>query len=331
MAATRTLFIGGTGVISSACVTRALDAGHEVTVINRGTSTTRPLPDGVEVLHADIREPQSVHEVLGERSFDVAAEFLAFTPEHIRTDLHLFEGRVGQYVFISSASAYQTPPQRLPITESTPLRNPFWQYSRDKIACEDLLVEAYRERGFPVTIVRPSHTYDRTLIPTSGGWTDLDRMRRGAPVIVHGDGTSLWAITHNTDFAIAFVGLLGRPEALGEAFHITSDEAPTWNQIYCYLAEGLGVEADLVHVASESIAAVVPDLGPGLIGDKANSMVFDNSKIKAFVPEYRATVPFAHGAGEIVDWFLADAARQTVDRDLDAAFDRLAEHARAFA
>jgi nucleoside-diphosphate-sugar epimerase len=331
MAATRTLFIGGTGVISSACVTRALDAGHEVTVINRGTSTTRPLPDGVEVLHADIRDPQSVHEVLGERSFDVAAEFLAFTPEHIRTDLDLFEGRVGQYVFISSASAYQTPPQRLPITESTPLRNPFWQYSRDKIACEDLLVEAYRERGFPVTIVRPSHTYDRTLIPTSGGWTDLDRMRRGAPVIVHGDGTSLWAITHNTDFAIAFVGLLGRPEALGEAFHITSDEAPTWNQIYCYLAEGLGVEADLVHVASESIAAVVPDLGPGLIGDKANSMVFDNSKIKAFVPEYRATVPFAHGAGEIVDWFLADAARQTVDRDLDAAFDRLAEHARALA
>jgi nucleoside-diphosphate-sugar epimerase len=331
MAATRTLFIGGTGVISSACVARALDAGHEVTVINRGTSTMRPLPNGVEVLHADIREPDSVHAVLGERSFDVAAEFLAFTPEHIRTDLDLFEGRVGQYVFISSASAYQTPPQRLPITESTPLRNPFWQYSRDKIACEDLLVEAYRERGFPVTIVRPSHTYDRTLIPTSGGWTDLERMRRGAPVIVHGDGTSLWAITHNTDFAVAFVGLLGRPEALGESFHITSDEAPTWNQIYSYLAEGLGVEADLVHVSSESIAAVVPDLGPGLIGDKANSMVFDNSKIKAFVPEYRATVPFAHGAGEIVDWFLADAERQTVDRDLDAAFDRLAEHARAFA
>jgi len=331
MAATRTLFIGGTGVISSACVTRARDAGHEVTVVNRGTSTTRPLPDGVEVLHADIRDPQSVRDVLGERSFDVAAEFLAFTPEHIRTDLSLFEGRVGQYVFISSASAYQTPPQRLPITESTPLRNPFWQYSRDKIACEDLLVEAYRERGFPVTIVRPSHTYDRTLIPTSGGWTDLERMRRGAPVIVHGDGTSQWTITHNTDFAIAFVGLLGRPEALGEAFHITSDEAPTWNQIYDYLAEGLGVEADLVHVSSESIAAVVPELGPGLIGDKANSMVFDNAKVKSLVPEFHATVPFARGAGEIADWYLADPSRQVVDRDLDAAFDRLAEHARAFA
>ncbi|HEY8281619.1 MAG TPA: SDR family oxidoreductase [Leifsonia sp.] len=331
MAATRTLFIGGTGVISSACVERALAAGHEVTVINRGSSTVRPLPAEVEVLHADIRDPESVHAVLGERSFDVAAEFLAFTPEHIRTDLRLFEGRVGHYVFISSASAYQTPPQRMPITESTPLRNPFWQYSRDKIACEDLLIEAYRERGFPVTIVRPSHTYDRTMIPTSGGWTDLDRMRRGAPVIVHGDGTSLWTITHNTDFAVAFVGLLGRPEALGDSFHITSDEAPTWNQIYCYLAEGLGVEADLVHVSSESIAAAVPSLGPGLIGDKAHSMVFDNSKVKALVPEYQARVPFARGAGEIVDWFLADPARQRVDRDLDAAFDHLADHARAFA
>ncbi|GAB3581657.1 SDR family oxidoreductase [Leifsonia lichenia] len=330
MAATRSLFIGGTGVISSACVARSLEAGHEVTVINRGNSAVRPLPDGVEVLHADIRDPESVHAVLGERSFDVVSEFLAFTPEHIQTDFRLFEGRVGQYVFISSASAYQTPPSRLPVTESTPLRNPFWQYSRDKIACEDLLVEAYRERAFPVTIVRPSHTYDRTSIPTSGHWTDLARMRRGAPVVVHGDGTSLWTITHNTDFAVAYVGLLGRPEAVGEAFHITSDEAPTWNQIYCYLAEGLGVEAELVHVSSASIAAVVPELGPGLIGDKANSMVFDNSKVKALVPEFRARVPFATGAGEIVEWFLADASRQRLDPDLDASFDRLVEHARAF-
>ncbi len=329
MAATRTLFIGGTGVISSACVARAVEKGHEVTVLTRGRPTSRPLPDGVEELHADIRDPQSVHAALGERSFDVAAEFLAFTPEHIRTDLELFEGRVGHYVFISSASAYQKPPARVPVVESTPLRNPFWQYSRDKIACEDLLVEAYRERGFPVTIVRPSHTYDRTMIPTSGGWTDLDRMRRGAPVIVHGDGTSLWTITHNTDFAVAFVGLLGRPEAVGDAFHITSDEAPTWDQIYRWLAEGLGVEADLVHVASETIAAVVPELGPGLIGDKAHSMLFDNTKVKTLVPEFQTRVTFAHGAGEIVDWHLADPARQRVDRDLDAAFDRLADLARS--
>ncbi|WP_434316967.1 SDR family oxidoreductase [Leifsonia sp. P73] len=329
MTATRTLFIGGTGVISSACVARALDQGHEVTVVNRGNSDLRPLPDGVEVLHADIRDPESVHSVLGERSFDVAAEFLAFTPEHIRTDFDLFEGRVGQYVFISSASAYQTPPARMPVVESTPLRNPFWQYSRDKIACEDLLVESYRERGFPVTIVRPSHTYDRTMIPTSGHWTDLERMRRGAPVVVHGDGTSRWTITHNTDFAVAFVGLLGRPEAVGDSFHITSDEAPTWDQIYCYLAEALGVEAELVHVASETIAAVIPDLGPGLLGDKAHSMHFDNAKVKALVPEYQARVTFAHGAGEIVDWYLADASRQRLDPDLDAAFDRLVDHARS--
>lgn len=329
MTATRTLFIGGTGVISSACVARALDQGHEVTVVNRGNSDLRPLPDGVEVLHADIRDADSVHRVLGERSFDVAAEFLAFTPEHIRTDFDLFEGRVGQYVFISSASAYQTPPARMPVIESTPLRNPFWQYSRDKIACEDLLVESYRERGFPITIVRPSHTYDRTMIPTSGHWTDLERMRRGAPVVVHGDGTSRWTITHNTDFAVAFVGLLGRPEAVGDSFHITSDEAPTWDQIYCYLAEALGVEAELVHVASETIAAVIPDLGPGLLGDKAHSMHFDNAKVKALVPEYQARVTFAHGAGEIVDWYLADASRQRLDPDLDAAFDRLVDHARS--
>ncbi|MEY9950895.1 SDR family oxidoreductase [Leifsonia sp. EB34] len=329
MTATRILFIGGTGVISSACVARALQQGHEVTVVNRGNSDLRPLPDGVEVLHADIRDPESVHGVLGERSFDVAAEFLAFTPEHIRTDFDLFEGRVGQYVFISSASAYQTPPARVPVIESTPLRNPFWQYSRDKIACEDLLVEAYRERGFPITIVRPSHTYDRTMIPTSGHWTDLERMRRGAPVVVHGDGSSRWTITHNTDFAVAFVGLLGRPEAVGDSFHITSDEAPTWDQIYCYLAEALGVEAELVHVASETIAAVIPDLGPGLLGDKAHSMHFDNTKVKSLVPEYRAEVSFAHGAGEIVDWYLADASRQRLDPDLDAAFDRLVEHARS--
>jgi nucleoside-diphosphate-sugar epimerase len=328
MTATRTLFIGGTGVISSACVARALEKGHEVTVVNRGNSELRPLPDGVEVLHADIRDPESVHAVLGERSFDVAAEFLAFTPGHVRTDFDLFEGRVGQYVFISSASAYQTPPARMPVTESTPLRNPFWQYSRDKIACEDLLVEAYRERGFPITIVRPSHTYDRTMIPTSGHWTDLERMRRGAPVVVHGDGTSRWTITHNTDFAVAFVGLLGRPEAVGDSFHITSDEAPTWDQIYCYLAEALGVEAELVHVASETIAAAIPELGPGLLGDKAHSMHFDNAKVKALVPEYQARVAFAHGAGEIVDWYLADPSRQRLDPDLDATFDRLVDHAR---
>jgi nucleoside-diphosphate-sugar epimerase len=317
------LFIGGTGIISSACVARALHQGHDVTVLNRGRSDIRPLPDGVESVHADIRDAASVRAALGEREFDVVAEFLAFTPEHVAQDLEFFTGRTGQYVFISSASAYQTPPSRIPVTESTPLRNPFWKYSRDKIACEDVLVHAYRDSGFPATIVRPSHTYDKASLPTMGGWTDIARMREGKPVVVHGDGTSLWTITHNTDFAVAFVGLLGRPEAIGDSFHITGDHAPTWDQIYTSLAQAAGAEPRLAHVASETIAAIYPDLGPGLIGDKAHSMVFDNSKVKALVPEFRTTVRFADAAGEIIDWFDSHPDRQLVDSELDAAFDRM--------
>lgn len=326
------LFIGGTGTISSACVEEALQQGLDVTVLNRGETTKRLLPDGVEIVRADIRSPETVRDALAGREFDTVADFVAFTPEHVATDLDLFEGGTGQYVFISSASAYQKPPSRVPVTESTPLRNPFWQYSRDKIACENLLVAAYRDRAFPATIVRPSHTYDRTAIPTSGGWTDIDRMLRGAPVVVHGDGSTHWTLTHSTDFAVAFVGLLGRPEAQGEAYTITSDEAPTWDQIHTWLGHAAGVEPTLVHVASESIAQVVPELGPGLVGDKAYSMVFDNSKVKSLVPEFRArpTVPFVRGAQQIVDWYRGDASRQVVNADLDAAFDRLVAHAAAF-
>ena len=324
MAATRTLFIGGTGVISSACVARALEKGHDVTVVNRGSSGLRPLPEGVEVLHADIRDPESVHAVLGERSFDVAAEFLAFTPEHIRTDFALFEGRVGQYVFISSASAYQTPPSRMPVTESTPLRNPFWQYSRDKIACEDVLVSAYRDADFPMTIVRPSHTYDASLIPLEGGWTTLQRMLDGKPVIVHGDGTSWWTLTHARDFARAFVGLFGNPHAIGSPVHITGDESLTWDEITRLLGRALGVEPEIVHVASDAIAREIPDMGPGLVGDKAHSVLFDNTRIKTLVPGWVATTPFAEGAREIADWYRADASRRVVNAELDAAFDRLA-------
>ncbi|SFR67635.1 Nucleoside-diphosphate-sugar epimerase [Agromyces sp. CF514] len=330
MTGKRILFIGGSGVISSACVARAVAVGHEVTVLNRGTSSRyRPLPDGVRVLAADIRDPESVRAALGfdtasPLEFDVVCEFLAFTPEHIRTDLELFEGRVGQYVFISSASAYQTPPSRLPVTESTPLVNPEWQYSRDKIACEDLLVEAVRRRGFPATIVRPSHTYDRTLLPTLGGYTDIARMRAGKPVVVHGDGTSLWTITHHRDFAVAFVGLLGSPLAVGDAFHITGDHAPTWNQIYGWLAEAAGVrDPELVHVASETIAAVNPEWGPGLLGDKAHSMVFDNAKVKALVPEFATTITFDRGAREIMSFLDATPDLQRVDPGADAAFERI--------
>ncbi|MFI2488419.1 NAD-dependent epimerase/dehydratase family protein [Promicromonospora kroppenstedtii] len=324
------LFIGGSGIISHASVARAARLGHRVTVLNRGRSTTRPVPAGVETLVADANDPGAVAAAVGSREFDVVAQFRAFGPEHVARDVAQFAGRTGQYVFISSASAYQTPPSRLPVKESTPLRNPFWQYSRDKIACEDLLVREYRDNGFPATIVRPSHTYDRTLLPTSGGWTDVARMRAGKPVVVHGDGTSLWTITHTEDFAVGFVGLLGNPLAVGDTFHITGTHAPTWDQIYTWLAEAAGVRSpDLVHVASETIARVLPDLGPGLVGDKAHSMVFDNSKVRSLVPEFGTTITYDIGAAEQVSWFEAHPEAQVVDAELDAAFDRLAVHARS--
>jgi len=318
------LVIGGSGVISSACVALAVERGLDVTVLNRGESSLRPLPDGVRVVHADVRDPAAVRAALGDADFDSVADFVAYTPEHVRTDLDLFTGRTGQYVFISSASAYQTPPARLPVTESTPLRNPYWQYSRDKIACEDLLVEAYRERAFPATIVRPSHTYDATLVPFDGGWTVVERMRAGKPVIVHGDGTSLWTLTHHDDFARGFVPLLGHPRTVGEAFQIMGDDVLTWDQIAQTLAAAAGVDADIVHVPSDAIAAADPDWGAGLLGDKAHSMVFDTTKLRRVVPDFVATIPFEVGAREIVDWHDEDSARRRVDDRLDAVMDDLA-------
>ncbi len=324
MAKLRVLFIGGSGVISSACSRAAVEAGLELFVLNRGTSTVRPLPPGARRLQADIREPGSVRQAIKDLEFDSVTDWVAFTPDQVRTDLELFGGRTGQYVFISSASAYQTPPARMPVTESTPLRNPFLQYSRDKIACEDLLVAAYRDRGFPATIVRPSHTYDETLVPFKGGWTVLGRMLAGKPVIVHGDGTSLWTMTHHDDFARAFVPLLGHPRTFGEAIQITSDDVLTWNQIADTLAAALGVTARVVHVPSDAIAAAEPEWGAGLLGDKAHSMVFDNTKIRGLVPGWRAVIPFEQGAREIADWYLADPARQVTDAGLDAVMDKLA-------
>ena len=326
---TSILYIGGTGTISAACVRRSVALGHEVAVLNRG-SARRPIPSEVELIEADIRDASAVRAALGDRRFDVVAEFLAFTPDHIATDLELFEGRTGQYVFISSASAYEKPPRRLPVTESTPLRNPFWQYSRDKIACEDILVAAHRERGLPATIVRPSHTYDERLLPTLGGWTDIARMRAGRPVIVHGDGTSLWTITHSDDFAVAFTGLLANPAAIGEAFTVTGTHAPTWNQIYGWLAAAAGVASpDIVHVASDTIAAFAPDLAPGLIGDKAHSMVFDVSKVTELVPDFRTTITFDEGARRILAYYDANPDAQQIDEGHDALFDRIAAHVRS--
>src|SRR4051794_8590961 len=322
------LFLGGTGIISTASVRLAVARGHRVTVLNRGQSSTRSVPPEVEHLVGDVSDPASVDAAVGGREFDVVAQFRAFTPETVRSDVARFTGRTGQYVFISSASAYQKPPASLPVTESTPLKNPFWQYSRDKIACEDRLVGAYRDADFPMTVVRPSHTYDDTRLPTLGGWTDIARMRAGRPVVVHGDGTTQWTLTHTDDFAVGFVGLLGRPEALGNAYTITGDSAPTWNQVYEWLARAAGVEQPrLVHVASETIAAAVPELGPGLVGDKAHSMVFDTSKLRALVPEFRTTIPYSVGAERIIAWFDAHEEAQQVDPDLDARFDELAARA----
>ena len=319
------LFIGGTGIISSACTERAIALGMEVYLLNRGQSTTRPAPADAQVLVGDANDAESLRSAVGDREFDVVADFRSFTPSQVQSRLDVLGGRMGQYVFISSASAYQTPPGRLPVVESTPLRNPFWQYSRDKIACEDLLVQAYRDHGLPATIVRPSHTYDKTLLPMDGGWTVVDRMRRGAAVVVHGDGTSLWTLTHNTDFAKAFVGLLGHPAAIGDSFHITSDEWLSWNEIFTLVGQAAGVEPRLVHVPSDAIAAVDPGWGAGLLGDKAHSMIFDNSKLRRVVPDFVATIPFEQGAREIVEWYDADASRQQIDGHLDAVMDRLVE------
>jgi nucleoside-diphosphate-sugar epimerase len=255
-------------------------------------------------------------------------DWIAFTPAHVEADLALFRGRTRQYVFISSASVYQTPPSHLPVTESTPLANPFWQYSRDKIACEDRLARAYREEGFPATVVRPSHTYDERLLPMRGGYTAVDRMRRGAPVVVHGDGTSLWVMTHHRDFARGFVPLLGDERAVGHAFHITSDELLTWNQIYETVARAAGAAPRLVHVPSERIARHDADWGASLLGDKSHSMIFDNAKIRRLVPDFRPSIPFARGADEILAWYDADPARRVVDEAHDRLQDRIvAEYA----
>ena len=323
MADLRVLFIGGSGVISAACSQLAAERGIKLFLLNRGATHLRPLPPEATVLHGDVRDHLAAREALGDLEFDAVVDWVAFTPEQVQADIELFHGRTGQYVFISSASAYQTPPARVPVTESTPLRNPFWQYSRDKIACEDLLVEAYRQTSFPATIIRPSHTYDRTSIPFDGKWTALARMRAGKEVVVHGDGTSLWTLTHSADFARGFVPLLGHPRTIGDAFHITSDDVLTWNQIAEALAAAAGLTARLVHVPSDAIAAADAAWGAGLLGDKAHSMVFDNSKLRGVVPGYRAEIPFEQGAREIVGWYNEDPARQQADARLDAVMDKL--------
>lgn len=323
----KALFIGGTGTISMAISKKLLKEGHELYLLNRGSRNAAL--EGAHFLKADINDLEAVQAVISGMEFDVVADFIAFVPKHVERDFRLFSGRTRQYIFISSASAYQKPLADYRVNEGTPLANPYWQYSRDKIACEDYLMRQYRENGFPVTIVRPSHTYDERSIPlgvqgAGGSWPVARRMLEGRPVIIHGDGTSLWTATHSSDFAKGFVGLMGNNHALGEAVGITSDETLTWNQIYSCVADALGVRLNAVHVASDFLAACGGDefLG-GLIGDKANSVVFDNSKLKRIVPGFVATTPFCLGIKDTVKNILAHPELQTSDPEFDAWCDRI--------
>jgi nucleoside-diphosphate-sugar epimerase len=322
----KVLFIGGTGMISAAVSRRAIAQGLDLYLLNRGLSTTHFA--GAPYLHADIHNPEDVRSALEGIEFDVVVDWIAYRPSDVERDISLFRGRTKQYVFISSASAYEKPPTNYVVTESTPLGNPVWEYARSKIACEERLMRAYRDEGFPVTIVRPSMTYDTNLPIAVGGWgtyTLADRLSRHRPIIVHGDGSSLWVLTHADDFARGFLGLLGKQEAVGQAFHITSDEVLTWNQIYTAIAEALDVAPDIVHVPSDFIARVAPNLSGSLLGDKTWSTVFDNSKIKAFVPGFEATVPFRDGIRRTLDWFSADASRRLVDETVNVEMDRILE------
>lgn len=321
------LFIGGSGVISRAVTQQTIAAGHDLWLLNRGKH--RPV-EGARTLVADMTDPVGTRAALHGHTWDVVVQWIAFGPEDIRRDLELFRDTTRQYVFISSASVYQKPPAPpYLITEATPRENPHWEYSRKKIACELELDAAHRSTGFPYTIVRPSLTYGDDQIPLvlnawQQPWTAVDRMRRGAPLIIPGDGTSLWTITHNSDFAQGLIGLFGQPAAIGEAFHITSDEALTWNRIFALTAEAAGVTAPkFVHIASDFIIACVPAVEGTLLGDKAVSAVFDNTKLKRLVPGFAARTPFAAGIRRTVGWFEADPGRQQIDAELNRRWDRL--------
>lgn len=328
----KVLFIGGTGNISTACTIEALQQGIEVFHLNRSKTHHTAFKD-VHTLVADINNTAEVNQVLKNLKFDVVVNFIAFTPQDIERDFHVFQNRARQYIFISSASVYQKPPFFPVITESTPLCNPYWDYSHNKILAEEKLQQLYRDHNFPITIIRPSLTYQYVIPVAIGSWTDftiIDRIRKGKPIIVHGDGSSLWTITHSKDFAIGFAGLLGHQQAIGHAFHITSDEILTWNQIYEAVADAAGCEPKIVHIASDFICQVADDLSwnwmrGNLLGDKANSVIFDNSKIKRFVPQFKATIPFNKGIRKTIEWFDADDSRKVISAENNYFIDKVVE------
>jgi len=325
----KVLFIGGTGLISSACSELAVQRGMQLFLLNRGFSTKYMPPVGAHILAGDVVQDESgVAALLADHHFDVVVDWIAFTPADIERDLRLFNGMTDQFIFISSASAYQKPPAHYIIREETPLENPFWEYSQNKIACEQRLMQAHQEHGFPVTIVRPSLTYGPSQLPLcTNSWihpyTIIDRMKRRDKVVIPGDGTSLWVFTWNADFAVGFLGLFGNEDAIGEAFHITSDEVLTWNQAYEEVARALGVKLDAVHIPADLIVQYNADARGSLIGDKVNSLVFDNSKIKGFVSEFSPKVPWAEGVRQTIAWFEADPVRQTIDENSNRLWDKI--------
>jgi nucleoside-diphosphate-sugar epimerase len=322
----KALFIGGTGIISSACSDLAIEKGIELYHLNRGNSShIRPVHQGVIQLTSNVRDFQQTSKVLEGLAFDVVVDWISFLPEQLENNLKLFAGKTKQFLFISSASAYQTPPQKLPVTEETPLENPFWEYSRNKIACEEFLKLNAHKYGMKFTIVRPSHTYDKTLLPFDGGYTVVKRMIDGIPVVVLGDGTSIWTLTHHKDFAVGLVGLLDNPKAIDEIFHITSDEWLTWNQIYMIVGKAFGVVPKLIHIPSEVIARYHKEMGDGLLGDKSHSMIFDNSKIKAAVPEFNCKIPFSEGINDVANWYKSNESPKVVDKEIDDVFDKMIE------
>lgn len=327
----RALFIGGTGTISAAISRQLLEEGHELYLINRG-NRGGVLPEGVHSIIADIEDEERVEELLGDMKFDVVADFIAFEKRQLERDYRLFKGRCSQFIYISSASAYQKPLSDYRITEGTPLSNPYWEYSRNKIEGEEYLMKLYREEGFPITIVRPSHTYDERSVPVGahgnkGSYQVIKRMMEGKPVIIHGDGTSLWTMTHNSDFARGFIGLMNNIHAIGEAVQITSDESLTWNQAYEAVAKALGVPLIAIHVSSEFLDASsdIYDFKGGLIGDKANTVVFDNQKLKRLVPGFTAKVRYDQGIRQTVDYILSHPEYQREDPEFDAWCDAVVD------
>lgn len=325
----KALFIGGTGTISAALTRKlAQENEWELWLINRG-SRNDIIPENVHVIQADINNESDVADILEETRWDCVCDFIGFVPDHVKRDWRLFHDKTRQYMYISSASAYQKPSTSPFITEGTPLANPYWQYSRDKIACEEFLMKKYREEGYPVTIIRPSHTYDERAVPlgvhgNNGSWQVLLRMLQGKPVIVHGDGTSLWTMTHNSDFAKGFVGLMGNPHAIGGAFQITNDETLTWNQIYSTIADILGVEYKPYYVSSDFLdAAGDYDFKGSLIGDKACCVIFDNSKLKRAVPSFQPSVRFEQGIRATIENIIAHPELQKEDPEFDVWCDRV--------